>query len=87
MDRDMIILITLLSIPVAVVIAMEIKYNLHIRKVDKDIVRAVKLKEVESLIQHVKTMTAPKAIVEPPSLYTAVPQAKRRGRPSKAVAV
>lgn len=80
MDRDTIILITLLSIPVAVVIAMEIKYSLHMRRIDKGIVRAVKLREAEQLIQHVKSMRAP-------SLDVAMPQAKRRGRPVKAVVV
>ena len=71
----------MLSIPVAVVVAMEIKHSLHMRKVDRGIDRAVRLREAEQLIKHVKSMTAP-------SLDVAIPQAKqRRGRPSKAVAV
>jgi len=91
MDRVEILLLSLVVVAGAIPIAHTWYSSRVWNKTMQSQAREDKLKEVESLIQHVKTMTAlkvvaePKAIVEPPSLEKTAVIPKRRGRPSKAV--
>lgn len=83
MDKTETIIMALsVIVPVSMVVGILIKDQWDDYKWNKSEAKRIKLKEAEQLIKHVKSMRAPSL-----DESVAIPQAKRRGRPSKAVTV